>query len=198
MNSQLPKLHALPSKMGTLHCNTLGIWKKVSVTGAGRLQEHKNTKFVWDLRKTGFCRGRSREYDFCLRLCLLWVTSMCLCNIHYMYASAIGTECVKIYAGYHIPPNITQCVTQAKCEVTKIIRFHCFKAMSLVRLAHGLFSRRVSFWFLGVCMILGQLWSLSLDCMRSLPVFVCSWLCSSGCSFLLFPSPIAVIDGFST
>ena len=36
-----------------------------------------------------------------------------------MYASAIGTECMEIYTGYHIPPNITQCVTQAKCEITK-------------------------------------------------------------------------------
>ena len=27
--------------------------KKVSVTGAGRLQECKNTEFDWELRKTG-------------------------------------------------------------------------------------------------------------------------------------------------
>ena len=83
----------------------LGCEKKVSVTGAGRLQEHKNTKFAWNLRKTGFCKGRFRQYDFCLQL--LWVTSMsflCLCNIH--YASDIGTECMRIYTGYHIPPNI--------------------------------------------------------------------------------------------
>ena len=119
----------------------------MSVTGAGCSQEHKNTKFVWDLRKTGFCKGRFRRYDFCLRL--LWVTSMCLRNIH--YARDIGTECVQSYTGYHIPPNII------KCEITaNKIRFHCFKAMSLVRLAHCLFSRRVSFWFSGVCMILGQ------------------------------------------
>ena len=124
MNSQLPKLHALPSKMGTLHCNTLGIWKKVSVTGAGRLQEHKNTKFVWDLRKTGFCKGRSRQYNFCLRL--LWVTSMCLCNIHYMYASAIGTECMQIYTGYHIPPNITQCVTFTRRYGSRAAFLDCF------------------------------------------------------------------------
>ena len=33
--------------------------KKVSETGAGRLRECKNTAFVWDLRKMGFCkRGR--------------------------------------------------------------------------------------------------------------------------------------------
>ena len=129
----------------------------MSVTGAGRLQEHKNTKFVWDLRKTGFCKDRFRRYNFCLQI--LWVTSMCLCNIH--SASDIGTECVQFYTGYHIPHNITKCVTQAMCEITtNKIRFHCFKAMSLVRLAHSLLSRRVSFWFSGVCMILGQLRSV--------------------------------------
>ena len=31
--------------------------KKVSITGAGRLRESKNTEFVWELRKTGFCEG---------------------------------------------------------------------------------------------------------------------------------------------
>ena len=30
--------------------------KKVSVTGAGRLRECKNTEFVWELRKTGFLK----------------------------------------------------------------------------------------------------------------------------------------------
>ena len=29
--------------------------KMVPVTGAGRLRECKNTKFVWELRKTAFC-----------------------------------------------------------------------------------------------------------------------------------------------
>ena len=129
----------------------------MSVTGAGRLQEQKNTKFAEDLRKTGFCKGRFRWYDFCIRL--LWVTSMCLCNIH--YASDIGTKCVRIYTGYHIPHNIKWFVTQAMCEITtNKIRFHCFKAMSLIRLAHSLLSKRVSFWFSGVCMILGQLRSV--------------------------------------
>ena len=48
-------------------------------------------------------------------------------------------------------------------------------------------------------MILGPLRSVFLlDCIWSLPVSVCSWFCSSDCSFLLFPSPIAGIDGFST
>ena len=31
--------------------------KKMSVTGAGRLSECKDTEFVWELRKTGFCEG---------------------------------------------------------------------------------------------------------------------------------------------
>ena len=31
--------------------------KKVSVTGAGCLLEFKNTDFVWELRRTGFCEG---------------------------------------------------------------------------------------------------------------------------------------------
>ena len=35
----------------------LRICKKVSVTGAGCLQECKNTEFVSKLRKTGFCEG---------------------------------------------------------------------------------------------------------------------------------------------
>ena len=29
--------------------------KKVFVPGAGRLRECKNTEFVWELSKTGFC-----------------------------------------------------------------------------------------------------------------------------------------------
>ena len=31
--------------------------KKVSVARAGRLRECKNTEFVWEMRKTGFCEG---------------------------------------------------------------------------------------------------------------------------------------------
>ena len=31
--------------------------KKVPVPGAGRLRECKNTEFVGELRKTGFCEG---------------------------------------------------------------------------------------------------------------------------------------------
>ena len=31
--------------------------KMVSVTAAGRLRECKNTEFVWELLKTGFCGG---------------------------------------------------------------------------------------------------------------------------------------------
>jgi len=31
--------------------------KKVSVTGASRLRECKNTEFVWELSKPGFCEG---------------------------------------------------------------------------------------------------------------------------------------------
>ena len=31
--------------------------KKVFVPGAGLLQECKNTEFVWELPKTGFCEG---------------------------------------------------------------------------------------------------------------------------------------------
>ena len=31
--------------------------KIVSVTAAGCLRECKNTEFVWELRKTGFCGG---------------------------------------------------------------------------------------------------------------------------------------------
>ena len=100
---------------------------------------------------------------------------------------------MRIYTGYHIPPNITQCVTQAKCEVTKIIRFHWFKAMSLVRLAHGLFSRRVSFWFSGVCMILGQLWSLfhSIVCGHFLSLFA---LGSAPLTVLFSCSPLPLLE----
>ena len=31
--------------------------EKVSVTRAGSLLEYRNTEFVWELRKTGFCEG---------------------------------------------------------------------------------------------------------------------------------------------
>ena len=31
--------------------------KKVSITGAYRLWECKNTEFVWEVRKAGFCDG---------------------------------------------------------------------------------------------------------------------------------------------
>ena len=31
--------------------------KMVSVTAAGHLRECKNTEFVWELRKIGFCGG---------------------------------------------------------------------------------------------------------------------------------------------
>ena len=31
--------------------------KKVSVARAGRLRECKNTDFVWEMRRTGFCEG---------------------------------------------------------------------------------------------------------------------------------------------
>ena len=31
--------------------------KKVSVARAGRSWECKNTEFVWEMRKTGFCEG---------------------------------------------------------------------------------------------------------------------------------------------
>ena len=31
--------------------------KKVSITGVVRLRESKNTEFVWELRKTGFCES---------------------------------------------------------------------------------------------------------------------------------------------
>ena len=35
--------------------------KKVSVTGAGRLWECKNTEFVWELRKTGVSKGGRKQ-----------------------------------------------------------------------------------------------------------------------------------------
>ena len=45
--------------------------KKVSVARAGRLQECKNTEFVWEMRKTGFCEG-GRWVDLSrLRECLV-------------------------------------------------------------------------------------------------------------------------------
>ena len=73
----------------------------------------------------------------------------------------------------------------ANCYVfERIIRFVCFKAMSLDMLAHTLLSRRVSFWFSEVCMILGQLQSafhlivcghfLSLFALGSTPLTVLS------------------------
>ena len=50
---------------------------KRCLTGAGRLQECKNTEFVWKLRKMGFCQGG------CKKSCLLtgvslWRTSIAL------------------------------------------------------------------------------------------------------------------------
>ena len=39
--------------MDTLHPNV----KKVSETGADRLQESRNTEFVGELRKMAFCEG---------------------------------------------------------------------------------------------------------------------------------------------
>ena len=35
--------------------------EKVSVTGASRLRECKNTEFVWELRKMGFWKGLRRS-----------------------------------------------------------------------------------------------------------------------------------------
>lgn len=61
--------------------------------------------------------------------------------------------------------------------------------MSLVRLAHSLWGLLDS-WSALVYLLLNCIWSL--------PVSVCSWFCSSNCFFLLFPSPISGIDGFST
>ena len=40
--------------------------KMVPITGAGRLRECKNTKFVWELRKTGFCGGGVKYSCFSL------------------------------------------------------------------------------------------------------------------------------------
>ena len=40
------------------------------VTGAGRLGECKNTEFVWELSKTGFCKG-GRSSAVHLRECSL-------------------------------------------------------------------------------------------------------------------------------
>ena len=37
--------------------DTLGTRKKMSITGAGRLGECKNTEFAWEVSKTGFCEG---------------------------------------------------------------------------------------------------------------------------------------------
>ena len=34
---------------------------KMSVTGASRLRECKNTEFVWELRKMGFWKGQCRS-----------------------------------------------------------------------------------------------------------------------------------------
>ena len=44
--------------------------KKVFVTGAGRLRECENTEFVWELSKTGFCKG-GRKKSCPLRECPL-------------------------------------------------------------------------------------------------------------------------------
>lgn len=45
--------------------------KKVSVTKAGRLQGCKNTEFLWELRKTGFCEGECKYRAVRFRECLL-------------------------------------------------------------------------------------------------------------------------------
>ena len=64
---------------------------------------------------------------------------------------------MRSYTGYHIPPQHYK-VTQPsrKYKVSNL----CFKAMSLVRLAHSLLSRTVSFCFSEVCLILGPLRSV--------------------------------------
>ena len=46
--------------------------KKVSVTEAGRLRESKSTQFVWELRKTAFCKQKvAVSRAFHLRECPL-------------------------------------------------------------------------------------------------------------------------------
>ena len=116
-----------------------------------------------------------------IKPCIFTVTAHVLsstcssCNIHYAHtAMIVGTVLMvnitwyryrmraKLHRIPHPPPNITKCLTQALSEITtNKIRFLCFnKAVSLVRLAHNLLSRRVSFWFTGVSMIVGQLRSV--------------------------------------
>lgn len=46
-------------------------YAKNQVTGAGHLQEFKNTELVWKLRKTGFYEGGRKYWAVCLRECVL-------------------------------------------------------------------------------------------------------------------------------
>ena len=49
--------HVLSLHWKLLWADTLGRVKKVSMSGAGYLQEYKNSEFVWELRKKGFSEG---------------------------------------------------------------------------------------------------------------------------------------------
>ena len=55
--------------------------KKVSVTNAGRLWGCKNTEFLWELRKTGFCEGERKWSCPLSRVSVRRATTVMISNV---------------------------------------------------------------------------------------------------------------------
>ena len=55
--------------------------KKVSVTKAGRLRGCKNTEFLWELRKTGFCEGERKQSCPLSRVSVRRATTVMVINV---------------------------------------------------------------------------------------------------------------------
>ena len=138
---------------------------------------------------------------------VLFTNSNVTCAMLVMLVTHLATYTRKTLKNFQNHLYGEQVLTFDKCQTCsascfvfeQIIRFVCFKAMSLVMLAHSLLSKRVSFWFSEVCMILGQLQSAFhlIVCGKFLSLFA---LGSLGSIFpsCLPPKPIAGIDGFLT
>ena len=51
----------------------------MSVTGAGRLQECKNTEFVWELGEIAFCEGGRKKSFLLTRVLFGRASTVCCC-----------------------------------------------------------------------------------------------------------------------
>ena len=59
---------------------------KRCLTGAGRLQECKNTEFVWKFRKMGFCQGGRKKS--CLLTSVPLENFHCMSFVHFFFPSS--------------------------------------------------------------------------------------------------------------